>query len=101
MFRFIQKCLDTIGLRQGNPVRSFLRQIFLFFVYIWNFLLFYPRKVYVYYVQHRYKRILKKLHEKASKNEKIAVGFYAMYDSDFSFRPLFEKMLQDDFLIHL
>ena len=97
MFRFIQKCLDTIGLRHGNPVRSFLRQIFLFFVYIWNFLLFYPRKVYVYYVQHRYKRILKKLHEKASKNEKIAVGFYAMYDSDFSFRPLFEKMLQDDF----
>lgn len=97
LLKFVQKCLDMIGFREGNPVRSFLRQVYLFFVFLWNCLLFYPRKLYIYHVQHRYKRILKNLHVKASKNEKIAVGFYVIYDSSFSFRPLFEKMLQDDF----
>lgn len=86
-----------IGFRKGNPIRSFLQQIYLFFVFLWNCLLFYPRKLYIYYIQHRYKRILRDLHDKASKNEKIAVGFYVIYDSMFSFRPLFDKMLQDDF----
>lgn len=86
-----------IGMRQGNPVRSFLRQVFLFFVYLWQCLLYYPQNIEISFVQHRYKRILRRLQAKASKNEKIAVGFYVIYDSIFAFRPLFEKMLQDDF----
>ena len=97
MFNFLRKCLDIIGLRQGSPVRLFLRQAYLLFIYFWNCLLYFPRKVYVIYVQSRYKNILKKLHAKASHNEKIVVGFYVIYDTIFSFRPLFEKMLQEDF----
>ncbi len=94
MLKTIQKSLDMIGLQQGNPIRSFLRQVALF---IWSSLLHYPRLIKVHFVQKHYKNVLKKLHEKASINEKIAVGFYVIFDSTFSFRPLFEKMLQDDF----
>lgn len=97
MLKLIQKCFDMIGLKQGNPIRSFLRQIFLFLFFLWNCLLYYPRNLYIFYVQHRYKRILRNLNVKASQNKKITVGFYVIYDSTFSFRPLFEKMLLDDF----
>lgn len=97
MIKFIQKCFDLIGMRLGNPVRSFFHQIYLFYVFLRSNLRFYRRKLKMYYVQYRYKRILRVLQAKASKNEKIAVGFYVLFDSIFSFRPLFEKMLQDDF----
>lgn len=43
-----------------------------------------------------YKAVIKSIQKKVSAGNKVSVGFYVIYDSTFSAKPLFEKMLSDN-----
>lgn len=43
-----------------------------------------------------YNKILQRIKLKVKNGQKINVGFFVIYDSSFSTKPLFEKMLEDD-----
>jgi len=49
-----------------------------------------------YLVQKRYKKVIKRLKKKVNANDKITVGYYVLFDSVFSAKPLFEKMLLNE-----
>jgi hypothetical protein len=47
-------------------------------------------------VQKHYDIVIKSIQKKAASGNKISVGFYVVYDSTFSAKPLFEKILSDN-----
>lgn len=48
-------------------------------------------------IQKAYPHLVEKLRQNVSENQKIRVGFYVVYDASWGARPVFEKMLTDDF----